>query len=424
MRLLVRQFGQIVGTLESTPDRGVVFRYDPGFLTESGARALSLSLPLREATYSQAAAMPFFAGLLPDGELRRRVADHLHVSENSTLKLLDALGGECAGTVSISGWEVEEEGQREPDGKVQRTRDDAADGDYRELSRDELASIVLESQRRPLLTPRDGARLSLAGAQDKIPLLHRDNRWWLPLGDSPSSHILKPSSPSFPDLAANEFFCMRLAAAVGLRVPRVELEVIGRHVLIVDRYDRDMASGGSVERIHQEDFCQALGIMPDRKYEADGGPGFPALAKTIRQSCADPLADIEAFMRAALFNLLIGNCDAHGKNFSILYHGPRLGLAPFYDIVSTTVHPELSGRLSMRMGKEYRADRIGRADLELFARDVGVRPRLTMDILAELVRAGSDAWNATASLPELDGHAPLIEGMRLGWDGRAGTALG
>jgi serine/threonine-protein kinase HipA len=377
-------------------------------------------LPLREAEFSQASTMPFFAGLLPDGELRRRVADYLHVSESSTLKLLDALGGECAGTVSL----LRDKTDDETDGTSAGEHGLEASEEYEEISEQKLAALILDSGRRPLLTSRSGTRLSLAGAQDKIPLRYRGGRWWLPLRDSPSSHILKPSSIDFPDLVANEFLCMKLAETLGLAVPKVALKIIGRPVLVIDRYDRTETKNGTIERIHQEDFCQALGIMPDRKYEADGGPNFAAIAGIIRQVCMAPLADIEALIRAALFNLLVGNCDAHGKNFSLLYGASGIGLAPFYDLVSTKAYPELSTKLSMRMGNEYRVDRIGNAEMELFARDIGVRPRIVVDTLREMIRAFPSAWDATAVLPELACHSELLEGIRSGWDERAARIVG
>jgi serine/threonine-protein kinase HipA len=416
MRLLVRQFDRLVGFLESTPDRGVVFRYVGEYLREPGAHALSLSLPLREAEFSQAATMPFFAGLLPDGDLRRRVSDSLHVSESSTLKLLDALGGECAGTVSLLRDEEDEDIRRaSPSPKVT-----TLGTKYKEISENELAALILDSERRPLLVPQGGARLSLAGAQDKVPLFYHGDSWWLPLGNSPSSHILKPASTAFPDLVANEFFCMRLAAALGLAVPKVELKVIGRPVLVIDRYDRAWTDSGAIERIHQEDFCQALGIMPDRKYETDGGPGFSEIAKIIRQSCFAPLRDIEALICVALFNFLVGNCDAHGKNFSLLYSETGIRLAPFYDLVSTMVYPELSAKLSMRMGNEYRPDRIKSSELERFARDIGVRPRLVENSLSELGLAASVAWDKIGRLPELADHTDLVMNIRRGWEERIG----
>jgi serine/threonine-protein kinase HipA len=417
MRLLVRQSGRVVGVLESTPDKGVVFQYNRDYLVDKDARPLSLSLPLRELPYSQAASMPFFAGLLPDGELRRRVADYLHLSETSTLKLLDALGGECAGTVSI----LREDGDDVASaGSTGEPRQD----EYKELSEEELSSLVRESYRRPLLASHDGARLSLAGAQDKIPLLYREGRWFLPIGDSPSSHILKPTSPAFADLVANEFFCMRLAYALGLSVPRVEIVEVGRPVLLVRRYDREVSEEGRITRVHQEDFCQALGIMPDRKYEVDGGPGFASIAALIRRASSNPLRDIASIMRIALFNLLVGNCDAHGKNFSLVYKGRSVSLSPFYDLVSTMAYPELAPKLSMRMGGEYRVDKIGRFELEGFAKDLGVQPRIVRDTAAELAGSGRDACAATATLPELRSYAQLVDSIVAGWAIRAQKIVG
>lgn len=410
MRLLVRDAGRLVGILESTSDRGVMFRYDGDYLAWSEARPLSLSLPLRDSPFSQAATMPFFSGLLPDGEVRRKVADYLHVSPSSTLKLLDALGGDCAGTVSIVNEETAGQGRTDAPGGGRAA--------YKELSRDELAALVMESERRPLLAPRDGARLSLAGAQDKIPLRYAEGRWFLPLGEAPSSHILKPASRAFEDLVFNEFFCMRFAASLGFTVPAVDIVDAGRKTLLVKRYDRETDGEGRLTRIHQEDFCQALGIMPDKKYEADGGPSFAAIAATIRKGGADPLRDIAAFVRMALFNLLIGNCDAHGKNFSLLYLGRRIALAPFYDLVCTTVYPELANSYSMRFGGAYLFKDLGPAQVERFAAEVGVRPKFVKDTLSELIDTAAATREEVASAAELADAQPLVRSILEGWDAR------
>jgi serine/threonine-protein kinase HipA len=412
MRLLVREFGRLIGTLTSTPDRGLIFTYDSAYFADPDARPLSLSLPLRGQPYSQAASLPFFAGLLPDGEARRKVADYLHVSETSTLKLLGALGGDCAGTVTI-----QPENTVSDLGKI--AVDEELDGRYKALSLPELAKLVLESERRPLLAPQDGARLSLAGAQDKIPLRYAEGRWFLPLGEAPSSHILKPSSLAFSDLVFNEFFCMRFAEALGFLVPRVDIVDVGRKSLLVERYDREVDVEGRVVRVHQEDFCQALGIMPDKKYEADGGPGFAAIAMTLRQASANPLRDIDALVRVALFNLLVGNCDAHGKNFSLLYKGRQVALAPFYDLVSTAAYPELRDHCSMRFGGEYRFEKLRRDDLGRFAADLGVRPMFVKDKLCDLIDASDAARVKILSLPELQGSQSLVERILSLWDERA-----
>jgi serine/threonine-protein kinase HipA len=421
MRLLVREFGRLVGALESTPDRGVVFAYDAAYLADPEARALSLSLPLREKPYPQAASMPFFAGLLPDGEARRKVADYLHVSETSTLKLLDALGGECAGTISIQP-EAGEGGIAYGD-IAEGESSVGRDGRYMELSQDELAKLVIESERRPLLIPREGIRLSLAGAQDKIPLRYDAGRWFLPLDGAPSSHILKPSSLAFEDLVYNEFFCMRFAEALGLPVARVDIIDAGRKALLVRRYDRELDGEGRIVRVRQEDFCQALGIMPDKKYEADGGPGFAAIASTLRKASANPLRDIRELVRIALFNLLVGNCDAHGKNFSLLYKGRQVALAPFYDLVSTAVYPELSGRFSMRFGGVYGFEKLRGSDIEGFAAELGVGAKFVLNAMGELASAATAAREMVASLPELRESRSLVENISGLWDARAGRLV-
>jgi serine/threonine-protein kinase HipA len=414
VKLKVLQFGDPVGWLESTADRGVVFRYDEGYLRRPGARSLSASLPLREAEYSQAKAMPFFAGLLPDGELRRRIADFLHVSETSTLRLLDALGGECAGTVSL----VREAGGADDESADDESADIIEPG-YQELSLEALESMIRDADRRPLLAPSGGARLSLAGAQEKLPLLQKDGRWYRPRGGAPSSHILKPGASAFQEIVQNEFACLRLASALRIPAASAQIALLGRRVLVVQRYDRVALPDGHIERIHQEDFCQALGIMPDRKYQADGGPGFAEIARLIRSQCSNPLVDLGALIDIAIFNLLIGNCDAHGKNFSLLYEYPRISLAPFYDLVSTAAWPELSTKLSMRFGKEYRLENLGPEDLGAFAKDLGVKPALVRDRSRSLAHAGASHWKALRESPELEGVGDLLDRMQRGWEGRA-----
>ncbi len=413
MRLIVSQFGYRAGCLESTPDRGVVFSYDSAYIASGRGAPLSVSLPLEDRVYSQTEALPFFAGLLPDGDLRHRIADYLHVSEASTLRLLDALGGECAGSVSLEREDHDEgaSGSESGPGTV-------GAGGYEELPDDAVSALILDSERRPLLAPYGTVRLSLSGAQEKLPLFRRDGRWFRPVGGAPTTHILKPSSAGFPDIVANEFLCMRLAGKLGLGVPHVEMAVLGRPVLVVERYDR-RASDGGIERIHQEDFCQASGIMPDRKYQADGGPGFFDLSRIIRNECATPIKDIERLVRCAIFNTLLGNCDAHGKNFSILYGESGMALAPFYDLLSTTVYSGLGRKLSMRLGKEYRIDKVDADDLVAFASDIGVQPRFVANELERLVTEAVTAWDEMSALTELEPYGDTVARVHDGWTQRA-----
>ncbi len=165
------------------------------------------------------------------------------------------------------------------------------------------------------------------------------------------THILKPEPQRFPGLAFNEAFCMRLAKSVGLNVPSVETVKIGEtDCLLIERYDRRQDSSGRTERIHQEDFCQALGFPPEKKYQKENGPTLSNCIKLIREWSTIPVLDISSFIDGVIFNSLIGNADAHGKNFSFLYQGSSRRLAPFYDLVCTLAWPEITKNLAMRIG--------------------------------------------------------------------------
>jgi serine/threonine-protein kinase HipA len=197
-----------------------------------------------------------------------------------------------------------------------------------------------------------GVRLSLAGAQDKLPIVVRDEQFFLPLGNTPSSHIIKPEPERFPGLVANALFCMTLAQAVGLNVPTVEARSVGNtECIIVQRYDRVPNADSNITRLHQEDFCQALGFPPERKYQQEGGPLLRDCISLLREWSTTPVLDIRDFVDGLIFNVLIGNADAHGKNYSMLYRGSSRRLAPLYDLVCTLVWPELSRNLSMKIGK-------------------------------------------------------------------------
>lgn len=195
--------------------------------------------------------------------------------------------------------------------------------------------------RRPLMAGSEGVRLSLAGAQGKLPLVVREGRVFLPLDDTPSTHILKPEPERFPGLVANELFCLRLAKASGLDVPDAEAgRAGGVPYLLISRYDR---VGNS--RVHQEDVCQALGFPPERKYQQEGGPLLRDGIALLREWSTAPVLDIRSLIDGLIFNVLIGNADAHGKNYSLLYHKGARRLAPFYDLVCTLAWPEVSENL-------------------------------------------------------------------------------
>ena len=174
----------------------------------------------------------------------------------------------------------------------------------------------------------------------------------LPLGNTPSTHIIKPEPERFPGLVATEMLCMRLAKAVGLSVPPVTIRSVGnKPCIVVQRYDRLVGADGKIERVHQEDFCQALGFPPERKYQQEGGPLLRDCIAMLREWSTVAALDIRDFLDGLIFNVLIGNADAHGKNYSMLYRNGERRLAPFYDLVCTLAWPELSKTPAMKIGK-------------------------------------------------------------------------
>jgi serine/threonine-protein kinase HipA len=189
-----------------------------------------------------------------------------------------------------------------------------------------------------------------------------------------------------------------LAAAVGLPVaPVTARSVKGRPYLLVTRYDRRFDANGQAHRLHQEDFCQALGIVPERKYAAEGGPTFKAGFDLLRRATTVPAVAVLAFLDAAIFNLIVGNADAHGKNFSLLYHTSGVSLAPFYDLLSTVAYTDLSPNLAMKIAKRATIEEIGPSTWTAFADDIG----LAGSFIRRRVRELSDS----AALAELDASA-------------------
>jgi serine/threonine-protein kinase HipA len=276
---------------------------------------------------------------------------------------------------------------------------------------------------RPLLLAEEGIRLSLAGAQEKIALAYIDGAWCVPLNGAPSTHILKPGYPGesrFPDIAVNEYICMQLALKLGLPVPETMLlDIQGIPVFCIARYDRtiaEIAGKASIRRIHQEDFCQALGIMSDRKYQADGGPSLVQIAALIREYSSSPILDIPLLMRMVLFQYLIGNCDAHGKNYSLLYsESGRVGLAPSYDSLSTAIYPGLSRRMSMKIGGTYELDRIDTEDFTELLTSVQLKPSFLGEMREGFASGFSQGFEEIEALPELVSHTALVSRIREGF---------
>ena len=326
------------------------FEYGQRWLDSPTAEPLSHSLPLRKEAFPQASCEPFFGGLLPEAGNRRLLARLLRVSDRNDFALLERIGGECAGAVSLL-----------PPGT-------SLESSHRlhRLGEAEFAQALADVPRRPLLAGTNGLRLSLAGAQDKSAVRIEGEHMHLPIGAARSTHIVKPAIAAFEGVVFNEAFCMALAAASGLAAPTCRIgNAGGIDYLLVERFDRVRTDDGDVRCIHQEDLCQASGVRADQKYQSEGGPGLKQCFALLRQASSVPVLDVPRLLDAVAFNLVIGNCDAHAKNFSLLREPGNVRLAPLYDLVSTTVFPDLSTRMATGRAALERAWRLLR---RLYAR--------------------------------------------------------
>jgi serine/threonine-protein kinase HipA len=348
-----------VGKLVQDRHGDLSFAYSPAWLSSPAPRPISRSLRLQEPSFDRRQCRPFFGGLLPEANQRIGVAGALGVSPANEFALLDRLGGDVAGALSLL-----HEGERPPSPAPVPASVPIGDTAF--------AAILDQLPRRPMLAGEEGLRLSLAGAQAKLPVVLVDGRPALPSPGQPTTHIVKPEIARFPGSVANEAWCMALAARVGLDAAQAEArEAEGRPYLLVTRYDRQ-AHDGAIARVHQEDACQALGVTAERKYASEGGPAFRDLFALTRSYVRTPALDVLKLVDAAIFNLAIGNADAHGKNFSFLLdaRGPRL--APLYDLLSTIAWPELSPRSAMRVGRAGKIDELDGEAWTRFAADAGI----------------------------------------------------
>ncbi len=361
---------RLVGTLARTPAGPMQFRYSDEWLEGANRFPISIRLPLAKTTYGEEA-HAFFANLLPEGTVRLALCKKLGISPDNDFALLEAIGGDCAGALSIS-----------------RRRQERKKEEYDELSTERLAHLAAEGGVLAALDGQSGIRLSLAGAQDKLPVRLDGDRVLLPKGGAASTHLLKFDSPMFKHLAANEVLTTLLARELGLGVVRVDLRRFGRRsVAVVERYDREVSSSGKIRRIHQEDFCQALAVRPSQKYEAEGGPAFADCDRLLARVSARPLEDRRSLFRWLCFNALVFNADGHAKNLSLLFDGSAPRLAPFYDLVCTRAYPRVEGRLAMTVGGEADPTLLRRRHWERLADATGVGARFVVDTVRDLAEA-------------------------------------
>ena len=352
-----------------------IFRYNEAYLRDPASIPVSISLPLQTQPFSAAQTKCFFEGLLPEGYTRRTVAQWMHVHEDDYLSILHGLGKECLGAICISEDGEDIHAAYEPISE-QQVRELAAEGATKS------AELVTK------------AHLSLTGASGKVGLYYDapHDEWYLPQGTAPSTHIVKQSHVRLQGIVTNEQLALQTASRCGIGISESFIINTGSgkedEVLFATRrYDRQFAPNakmiGSLAcpyRLHQEDFAQAMGIPASEKYEKEPKGYLRGMFELLRKYSAEPIADQLKLWDALVFDYLIGNTDAHIKNFSLLYSADlkSVRLAPIYDLVSTTVYSQSTREMAFRIGGALSLDDMSRDSFLLAARDVGIGERMAV----------------------------------------------
>jgi serine/threonine-protein kinase HipA len=328
---------RLVGQLVRESSGGISFAYARDWLEWEHRMPVSLSLPLQENRFSGASVMAVFDNLLPDSDLiRRRVAERVGAESVDAFSLLSQIGRDCIGALQFL-----------PDGQEPQPMSELTGEPVNEA---QIGAILNDLNLAPLGIRRENDfRISLAGAQEKTALIRKDGQWIQPTGTTPTTHIIKPQIGRLPkgmdlsDSVENEYLCLKLMKAFGLRASNVEMAQFGdKKALVVERFDRRWTSDGRLIRLPQEDCCQALSVVPTQKYQNEGGPGISDIMDLLLGS-DDPNKDRYDFFKANVLFWLLGATDGHGKNFSIsLLPGGRFRITPLYDVL--TVQPTVDAR--------------------------------------------------------------------------------
>jgi len=372
--------GKEVGRVHNDTRGRLTFIYDDQWRNDIEAYPLSLSMPIAAKEHGRAAVEAFLWGLLPDNEqVLARWAGKFQVSARNVFALISHVGEDCAGAVQFVTPERLEAIRSGKEDKVEWLDEAELAKRLRALREDHAAWRL----------PRDTGQFSLAGAQPKTALLLQNDRWGIPSGRIPTTHILKPPTGHFDGHAENEHICLMLARNLGLPAAQSKVRRFKDEVaIVVERYDRQQ-KGNDIIRVHQEDTCQALGIMPTKKYQNEGGPSPANIIELLRTYSTDRDADLDTFVTALGFNWLIAGTDAHAKNYSLLLSGPDVRLAPLYDIASILPYEEVDlrkAKLAMKIGGEYKVELIGLRQWRKFAREVRTNADQLVEVLISMAK--------------------------------------
>ena len=352
---------ELVGILSESGEERLSFKYSKAWLENLNSFPLSIALKLTEVEYGHLPTKAFFENLLPEGSVKEILEAHSKTNIKGEFDFLKIYGEDCAGAFVIM-----------PENKIPIKPNQNL---KKEIELETLYSYLNQNKSlTDAIVNNEGGHFSLAGAQDKIPVIIEDTKIFIPLGNIPTTDIIKPYVRYFDstkDSPYNEYFCMRLARSIGLNVPDVDI-IEGEYPLyIIKRFDRIELDGG-IKRIHQQDFCQARGITSAKKYESDGGPTFASNFALVRDVSISPIPDLNQLLMWFWFNLVIGNNDCHSKNLAFLQTKEGLRLSPFYDLLSTTIYKEISPKFSYGIGKQMLWYKVSNKNLAMQAKEIGI----------------------------------------------------
>lgn len=398
--------GRVAGRLSESAAGLWSFAYSLGGAGQALEPPVSLALPRRQSVYQGDRVRAVFCNLLPEGEIRVRLAQSLGISERNDFALLARLAGDCPGAISL----------RPSNGAMAEKREP------RRLNHAELRNAIAILPIHPLLAEADGLRVTLPGEFDKLPVRYADGEVTLMLDGQLTTHILKPARPALRESVMNEAYTTQLAAAFGL--PVAPCEVIQGQVamLCVTRIDRSV--GEAVNALHMEDFCQVAGLNPHEKFAREGGLGLRDIARMLRDLSARPAADIRALVQWTIFSFLVGFGAGHAKQLALRYgaHAPRL--APFFGLWSTHVYPGMNYRMGFPIGGEDRPDWMTVGRWHEFARQVGVRGSYVIEQLRDAALGLPPlASEVEERFQRQNGYAGIIRQIRALIDQRARQLL-
>jgi len=397
--------GLVMGTVIHGKGGRLTFLYSDEWLASPRAYPLSVSLPLAPGQQGQRKIESFLWGLLPDNEIvLGQWARKFHVSPRNVFGLISNVGEDCAGAVQFVRPDRLDAVRAGAEPEIQWLNEAGVAERLRALRQDQSAWRIA----------RDTGQFSLAGAQPKTALLLQNGRWGVPSGRVPTTHILKPPTGEFDGHAENEHFCLELARSFNLPVANSEIRRFEDQIaIVIERYDR-VRTGGAIRRIHQEDVCQAMGLLPTRKYQSDGGPGVHEIAELLSTFSTAPVEDTKTFVAAIGFHWLVAGTDAHAKNYALLLGSEaRIRLAPLYDLASALPYPGMRPiglKLAMKIGGEYGLRNIAARHWRRFAAEAHQNPDYVSANLRATAGAMPDHVSAIQKRAKNDGLAhPIVD---------------